>query len=204
MLRLSIHQTIGFNVYQVQGQLSLTNSVLLNDTEAIHGGDPGHSYVDFYGNSSNGVTLGATDKTVDPGYDTATYGRGAYLFVPSSSTLKGAGSNGADIGANIIYEYVNGLLTNTPLWPWPMENRIMTEKGMSVTWAASGGIWKTLSGIYPSATVPGDCDGDGHVTVTDLSLLLSHFGAAYASCDFNADGIINILDLSTLLSNYGR
>lgn len=54
------------------------------------------------------------------------------------------------------------------------------------------------------SAVPGDCTGDGHVNVFDLSMLLTHYGQAYAACDFNADGIVNILDLSLLLSNYGK
>ena len=57
------------------------------------------------------------------------------------------------MGANILYEYMNGILTNQPLWPWPMEDRIMAETGMSVTWEANGGIWRTLKGVYPNMTV---------------------------------------------------
>jgi hypothetical protein len=76
------------------------------------------------------------------------------LFVPPNSPLKHAGQNGSDIGANILYEYVNGQLTNQPLWPWPMEDRIKAETGFSVTWASGGGFWKTLTGVYGSAPVP--------------------------------------------------
>jgi hypothetical protein len=32
--------------------------------------------------------------------------------------------NGNVIGAQIKYKYVNGVLTNEPLWPWPMNDRI--------------------------------------------------------------------------------
>jgi hypothetical protein len=39
-----------------------------------------------------------------------------YIFIPSTSRLKGAGKNGGDIGANILYRYVNGQLTNERLW----------------------------------------------------------------------------------------
>ncbi len=39
------------------------------------------------------------------------------LWVPDAATdLKGAGSEGSDIGANILYAYENGKLTNKPLW----------------------------------------------------------------------------------------
>lgn len=37
-------------------------------------------------------------------------------WVPAGSVLKGAGSNGSDIGASVLYQYVNGTLTSTPLW----------------------------------------------------------------------------------------
>ena len=38
------------------------------------------------------------------------------VFIPSNSPLKGKGINGADIGANVLYRYENGGLTNKPLW----------------------------------------------------------------------------------------
>jgi Right handed beta helix region len=38
------------------------------------------------------------------------------VFIPSGSPMKGKGKNGADIGANVLYRYENGVLTNKPLW----------------------------------------------------------------------------------------
>ncbi len=38
------------------------------------------------------------------------------VFVPAASNMKGAGKNGEDIGANILYRYRNGELTDQPLW----------------------------------------------------------------------------------------
>ena len=38
------------------------------------------------------------------------------VFIPATSTAKGTGLAGADIGANILYRYVDGTLTTTPLW----------------------------------------------------------------------------------------
>lgn len=37
-------------------------------------------------------------------------------WIPDSSPMKGAGLSGADIGANVLYKYVNGVLTGDPLW----------------------------------------------------------------------------------------
>jgi hypothetical protein len=36
-------------------------------------------------------------------------------------------------GARLINRYINGVLTDEPLWPWPMEERIQAELGYSVT-----------------------------------------------------------------------
>ena len=38
------------------------------------------------------------------------------VWVPSDSSMKGAGAGGADIGTNILYEYFNGSPTSQPLW----------------------------------------------------------------------------------------
>ncbi len=40
----------------------------------------------------------------------------AIVFVPEISNMSGAGKDGADIGANILYRYVDGELTDEPLW----------------------------------------------------------------------------------------
>jgi hypothetical protein len=78
----------------------------------------------------------------------------------------------------------------------------------SHTWDTQSFINESLS--FPPAitfnsggAVSGDCNSDGHVNITDLSLLLSHFNQVFASCDFNTDGTVSILDLSILLSHYG-
>ena len=41
-------------------------------------------------------------------------------------------------GAQLQYRYVNGVLTNTPLWPWPMEARIRKEFADPTLFQASG------------------------------------------------------------------
>ncbi|MEQ1705501.1 MAG: hypothetical protein ABL867_05955 [Rickettsiales bacterium] len=40
------------------------------------------------------------------------------VFIPDSSPMKGAGTGGGDIGANILCRYENGTLTQTQLWNW--------------------------------------------------------------------------------------
>lgn len=49
-------------------------------------------------------------STADPQFGTCK------AWVPAASPLKGAGTGGSDIGATILYRYVDGVLTDTPLW----------------------------------------------------------------------------------------
>lgn len=142
-----VNNNVGLNQFGAVGSLLLSNSVMLSNTTAVVSSAT-HSNVDFLGNGDNGIALKSSDQTINPGYDSDTFGTGAYFFVPARSPLKGAGSGGSDIGANIIHQYVNGTLTQTPLWPWPMEGRILAEKGISVTYASNGGFWNTLNGVY--------------------------------------------------------
>lgn len=89
-----------------------------------------------------GTKKDASELSTNPGYQTGVYGKGAYLMVPEQ--LMGRGEEGSDIGAEVLYRYHNGELTDEPLWPWPMEERILSETGVSVTYENKGGLWKTL------------------------------------------------------------
>lgn len=55
---------------------------------------------------------------------------------------------------------------------------------------------------------PGDVDGDGNVDISDLAILLSHFGqtvgATFADGDFDGDGDVDLNDLAVLLAAFGR
>lgn len=54
---------------------------------------------------------------------------------------------------------------------------------------------------------PGDLDGDGSVSLSDLSILLANFGAASGATpeqgDIDGDGDVDLADLSILLSVFG-
>jgi hypothetical protein len=58
---------------------------------------------DSYGSYTN-------KRTVDPQLGSC------IVYIPSGSPMKGVGENGADIGANIVYRYQDGFLTNQKLW----------------------------------------------------------------------------------------
>jgi hypothetical protein len=83
---------------------------------------------------------GSNEQTLTPEWDTATYGDGAYLMRPA--TLAAAGAAGGPAGAELLYRTVDGVLTTIPLWPWPLEDRILAEDGVSVTWESGGSPWR--------------------------------------------------------------
>lgn len=143
-----------------QMNATLKNMIIMSD-----GGDQGitldtssyigtiaHTYNDLYNLTLDyyNTTAGTGEIDTSPNYDTTTYGNGAYLIKPSNLITSGEG--GTYMGAEVLYRYQDGVLTNVPLWPWPMEARIVADIGVSVSYEASGGIWKTLSGVYPSAS----------------------------------------------------
>lgn len=128
---------------------------LYANTRAVHDetGNVATANSNYSANGALGITLAGSDKTLAPGYDTATYGKGAYLMRPLA--LTGTATDGSDMGCSIVYQLVDGVTTTTPLWPWPMEARILAETAergttaYSPTYAANGGLWLTLTGIYP-------------------------------------------------------
>jgi hypothetical protein len=75
----------------------------------------------------------------------------------------------------------------------------------------SGGAFELRGGFWAGVGRPGSCfgdlDGDGQVTLTDLSLLLSNFGvpsgAMEGDGDLDDDGDVDLTDLSLLLSAFG-
>ena len=64
--------------------------------------------------------------------------------IPRETTMQGE-------GARLTHRYIDGELTNEPLWPWPMEDRIQSELGISVTDLMTDLIFGTtdLTEIYP-------------------------------------------------------
>lgn len=101
-----------------------------------------------------------------------------------------------------------------PVWAWAANDAGVCTNTDSQTgeWypAPEIGAVSTLTvfGLRDSGVV-GDIDGDGHVTLSDLSLMLSAFGSVSNQPNYNPladlifDGIIAIDDLAAFLPHFG-
>ena len=153
---------------------------------------------DYYDTTYMSSPVPAThDTSFNPSYPTSTYGYGAYLMVPSA--LK---QSGANIGATVLYEYVNGSLTSTPLWPWPMESRIVAEFGKSPTYTNdgnghTGGFWNTLTGVYEgsvsSYTITATAGTGGSITPSGATTVNSGGNQTYTITPSSGYSITSVL-----------
>ncbi len=78
-----------------------------------------------------------------------------------------------------------------------------TALGIAIIVACLGILFMWRSFAATPLASP-DINGDGKVTLTDLSILLSGYGKTTAQGDLNGDGTVNLSDLSILLSNFGK
>lgn len=100
----------GFSFALQDEGYTLTNSTSYNNSL---------SYVPSLPNASHYTNA----LTSNPGFGTC------YLWPPDGSALKGQGIGGSDIGATILYQYVDGVKTTTPLWnvstgAWPYKAQV--------------------------------------------------------------------------------
>lgn len=74
-----------------------------------------HNYPNAFGNGVNFSVSGSTGSTTNSSQINPVLGT-CRAWVPDDSPMKAAGLGGADIGANILYRYEDGALTETALW----------------------------------------------------------------------------------------
>ena len=138
------------------------------------------------------------------------------VYIPDSSPMKGAGLNGEDIGANILYRYQDGMLTNEPLWDLvtgafpcgaiiPDVNDIPGSSCFDVHERLNVNV---SSCPYPSGygdtspTLTADLNSDNTVNSLDWSILNASWGTSNTTADINNDGTVNSLDWSIMNSNW--
>ena len=154
------------------------------------------------------VITNGTPKLVQV-YKNSTLGVSSSPFVANGVLYLDAGSILAvnpTTGA-VLFDSKSIGITITPHWESPVvvNGTLFTSDNASSVYALSN-----PSAIPPAPTpVPpaklGDINGDGLVDITDLSILLSHYGKTVVVNtlgDLNGDGRVDITDLSILLSHY--
>ncbi len=119
-------------------------------------------------------------------------------------------------GAQLQNQYVSGILTSTPLWPWPMEDRIKTEFADPSLFQANGvqgQVWTNFSVtqvvcqniLLPNGAVS-SCPTTQSPTNTPVptSTLVPSLNPTIAigNGDANGDGKVDGKDLLVILTNY--
>jgi chitodextrinase len=108
--------------------------------------------------------------------------------------------NGTQVGTPTTTAYTDSSLTPSTSYSYTVKAK---DAAGNLSAASSALAVTTLTG---SSANTGDLNGDGHVSIFDLSILLSHWratGVPVTQGDVNADGTVNLTDLSILLSHWG-
>ncbi|GAB4167804.1 MAG: hypothetical protein Kow00108_00460 [Calditrichia bacterium] len=170
----TIASSVGDGVYTSSGSLS-SNSVtfrsnlIYNNAGTALMGSPGlpADYLNVYGNGSVGNNPGPNSISADPQLK-------YILRIEDNSPCKGAGYNGSDIGANILFRYgTDGTfwgdpgynsLTSIPLWPYPNEDiiqqdfRAVDNRGFCQDISLTNYIWNVLGNGCPVCNEITDID----------------------------------------------
>lgn len=88
---------------------------------------------------------------------------------PSSTFSASTGYLGASItspwtntgaGANLCYQYVDRVRSSTPLWPWPMNDRILAATGQAGAYPVNATTCPTCAGTAPRSRTPTNVTSD--------------------------------------------
>ena len=100
--------------------VTITNSLIANVTSyAFRIADTGITWSgdELIANNAGRATFFPPLPSNWTNTSTSAHGMGTCkVWVPAGALGKGAGTGGSDIGATILYRYVNGALTTEPLW----------------------------------------------------------------------------------------
>jgi hypothetical protein len=163
---------------------------------------------------SGALETGATDDVgiivealeVEPGSPVLP---GEFIFLSFSGGLQGADLDGTEtlpgtsVVANILYFDLDNL--HTVLGVRSMELMWLIDAGGATNEIDPLEVF-ALNPVNQTTPCPGDVDGNRVVNLSDLSILLAHFGmsgATPADGDLDGDTDVDLTDLATLLANFG-
>ena len=189
--------TVTANPEPTDGKYAYGTIVTLTATPAT-----GYSFTGWSGDltgTTNPATISMTgDKTV-----TATFAINTY-------TISVTVTNGTAVPDKASYAYGEAAhVTLTPNTGYVLST--VVDNGADVTGQVAGGVYTIASmtanhtivvTFVPVAVLPGDVDGDGHVTMLDALMaaraavgITSLTGTAFTAADVNHDGFITMLDV---------
>jgi hypothetical protein len=195
----------------------MTHTAGATHTVKLYGSDPSVKVDEILfsqsctptGNGDNCLAGGAGDTT-PPTVSLSAPAAGATVSGSSVAVTAAASDNVGVAGVQFKLDGVN-LGSEDTSSPYAVTWNTTTAANGSHTLSAvardaagntttSSSVSVTVSNACPSADVNGDC----HVTISDLSVLLSNWSSTTnATCDLNHNGTVDIFDLSILLSQYG-
>lgn len=141
------------------------------------------------------------------------YGR-SFLTAHASPQLAARGTAGSDVGADIWFRCVDGVQTREPLWPWPMNRRILDAMTSyhSEDPATRPPPIDVTRDVFElnGGSLPGDYDGDGQADLNDFAYFQACYsgpgGAPPPNCqsfDFDRDADIDVADFAYFAHIFG-
>jgi len=128
--------------------------------------------------------------------------------------MKRAGKNGADIGANVLYRYQDGVLTTQPLWD-PVTGQFpcgaIVPGVNDLPGASCVDVHQRLNvntngcpfpAGYGQSTLRGDLNGDGKRDLADVRLLIYMLLGQQPKtpeADLTGDGAVTLVDVQALI-----
>jgi hypothetical protein len=184
----------------------------LISSDCIHpSGDGMDAYRQQWANTMLATIYSGTSDTTNPTVSMSAPSNGATVSGASVTVSANASDNIGVAGVQFKLDG-NNLQTEDTTSPYSIiwDSTSVSNGSHSLTAIARDAAGNTTTSSVVTVTVSnacssGDVNGDCHVTITDLSILLSNWNSTTnAACDLNHNGVVDILDLSILLSNYGR
>ena len=126
--------------------------------------------------------------------------------------VSGSGSGrGTDIqGGDLVFDYSAGGSATDPIATIRnslQAGSIHTSTGLPLGYMV-GYVDNTVTDtVLLQATVPGDTNLDGTVTLSDLNTVLANFNKpnqTWSTGDFNYDGLVTLADLNEILANFNK
>lgn len=183
---------------------TITNCIIYGNAGPALSASSVPTYSCIQGGSSGAGDISADPQFVDvdgPDNNPATWEDNDYRLLTSSPCVD-SGDNSA-LSADLGDLDGDGNLVE----PIPFDLWLSTRRaeifGMANVGVGSAPV--VDMGAYETHC-PGDLDGDGHVDLTDLALLLAHFGARPMMAvdgDLNHDRVVDLADLGLLLASFG-